>query len=245
MDVAQLGRNDYSRSCEQVFLQKLQAWYSPDCDLSAPVVPMLQQHEILFPPLKESVEYGSYTPLFYAVHMGWTLVVDWLLAHGARVDDLSGRRPRWPRDNGFLRAPLFAAVMKDNEFLAKRLLDAGAQVDACSDTGEPSLALACRHGPIKICKLLLSRGADPHLRDEVNFLSNTSELLEIVCASGGWKSYVDAPRKELFKFRKALPTLQRGPSSVPAHVERLFADAGVPDEVFRHVLAFWRSARDY
>jgi hypothetical protein len=137
--------------------------------------------------------------------------------------------------------------MKDNEFLAKRLLDAGAQVDGCDDApyGEPSLAFACRHGRIKICKLLLSRGADPHLRDEVNFLKNTSELLEIVCASGGWKSYVDAPRKELFKFRKALPTLQRGPSSVPAHVERLFFDAGVPDEVFRHVLAFWRSARDY
>ena len=241
MDVAQLGRNDYSRSCEQAFLQKLQAWYSPDCDLSAPVVPMLRPNELLFPPLKESVEYGSYTPLFYAVHCGWTLVVDWLLAHGAGVDDLSGRRPR------AYRAPLQAAVMKDNEFLAKRLLDAGAQVDGCDDApyGEPSLAFACRHGRIKICKLLLSRGADPHLRDEVNFLKNTSELLEIVCASGGWKSYVDAPRKELFKFRKALPTLQRGPSSVPAHVERLFFDAGVPDEVFRHVLAFWRSARDY
>ena len=66
-----------------------------------------------------------------------------------------------------------------------------------------------------------------------------------VRAAGGWQPYVDAPRKELFKFRKALPSLQRGPSSVPAHVERLFTDLGVPDEVFRHVLAFWRSARDY
>ena len=240
MDVAQLGRNDYSRRCEQAFLQKLQAWYSPDCDLSAPVVPMLRQGELLFPPHNEPVEYGSYTPLFYAVHCGWTSVVDWLLAHGAGVDDLSGRRPR------AYRAPLQAAVMKDNEFLAKRLLDAGAQVDACSDTGEPSLAFACRHDRIKICKLLLSRGADPHLRDDDgHFLKTTSELLEIVCASGGWKSYVDAPRKELFKFRKALPTLQRGPSSVPAKVERLFTDSGIPDEIFRHVLAFWRSARDY
>ena len=70
-------------------------------------------------------------------------------------------------------------------------------------------------------------------------------LLLDVRAAGGWQPYVDAPRKELFKFRKALPSLQRGPSSVPAHVERLFTDLGVPDEVFRHVLAFWRSARDY
>ena len=70
-------------------------------------------------------------------------------------------------------------------------------------------------------------------------------LLLDVRAAGGWQPYVDAPRKELLEFRKALPSLQRGPSNVPAHVERLFTDLGVPDEIFRHVLAFWRSERDY
>ena len=66
-----------------------------------------------------------------------------------------------------------------------------------------------------------------------------------VRAAGGWQPYVAAPRNELLEFRRALPTLQRGPSSVPAHLERLFCDKKVPEDAFKHVLAFWRSARDY
>ena len=225
-------RSDYSRSREQAFLQKLQAWYSSDGDLSAPRVSMAPR-KLLFPPHNGS----GLTPLFHAADCGWSLAVDWLLAHGAGVDDLSELRSR---------APLHTVVLKDNEIIAKRLLDAGAQVDVCDDRGETSLRYACRYDYINMCKLLLSRGADPHLRDDGGeLMRRASKLLEVVCASGGWKPYVDAPRKALFKFRKALPTLQRGPSSVPAKVERLFTDSGIPDEVFRHVLAFWRSARDY
>ena len=106
-----------------------------------------------------------------------------------------------------------------------------------------------------MCKLLLSRGAsldalnssdrDPEARARYYCELNNAALFADVRAAGGWQPYVDAPRKELLEFRKALPSLQRGPSNVPAHVERLFADLGVPDEVFRHVLAFWRSERDY
>ena len=75
-----------------------------------------------------------------------------------------------------------------------------------------------------------------------------ADLLAAVRAAGGWIPCVNAPRKELLALRQRLPALrERGraapSSSVRAH-ERLFLRKDVPDDVFSHVLTFWRSARD-
>ena len=66
--------------------------------------------------------------------------------------------------------------------------------------------------------------------------------------AGGGASCVAAPRLELLELRRALAALrERGrasPSSVLVH-EVLFLRADVPDDVFSHVLKYWRSDRDY
>ncbi|KAH8071684.1 hypothetical protein JL721_4185 [Aureococcus anophagefferens] len=107
-----------------------------------------------------------------------------------------------------------------------------------------------------MCKLLLSRGAslDPRANDGndpeavARYYCNTTlaNFLAAVRAAGGWQPCVDAPRKELLALRQRLPALRdRGraapSSSVRAH-ERLFLKT--PDDVFSHVLTFWRSDRD-
>ena len=77
--------------------------------------------------------------------------------------------------------------------------------------------------------------------------TTTADLLAAVREAGGWQAYVDAPRAELLALRRELPSLrERGratPSSnVPLH-ERLFVK--VPEDVFKHTIAFWRNDRDY
>ena len=110
-----------------------------------------------------------------------------------------------------------------------------------------------------MCELLLSRGAsldtlsdtgeDPEARARHFGSVQAADFLAEVRAAGGWRPYVDAPRAELLALRRELPSLrERGraspSSSVPLH-EKLFLRADVPDEVFSHVLAFWRTPRDY
>ena len=76
----------------------------------------------------------------------------------------------------------------------------------------------------------------------------TAAFLAEVRAAAGWAKYVAAPRAELLALRHELPSLrERGrasPSTVRAH-ERLFLNTSLPDEVFSHILAFWRTSRDY
>ncbi|KAK7232651.1 spectrin binding protein [Aureococcus anophagefferens] len=107
-----------------------------------------------------------------------------------------------------------------------------------------------------MCKLLLSRGAsldarnndgdDPESQARVYNYTTAADFLAAVRAAGGWLPWLNAPRKELIALRRRLPALRdRGraapASSVRAH-ERLFLKT--PDDVFSHVLAFWRSDRD-
>ncbi|KAH8053248.1 spectrin binding protein [Aureococcus anophagefferens] len=76
----------------------------------------------------------------------------------------------------------------------------------------------------------------------------TAAFLAKVRAAGGWDKYVHEPRADLLALRQQLPSLrERGrasPSTVRAH-ERLFLNTSLPDEVFSHILAFWRTSRDY
>ena len=112
--------------------------------------------------------------------------------------------------------------------------------------------------PLELNKLLLSRGASLDLRDSSGLdpealarqCSHTAiaEFLAEVRAAGGWAKYVAAPRADLLALRHELPSLrERGrasPSTVRAH-ERLFLNTTLPDDVFGHILAYWRTARDY
>lgn len=69
-------------------------------------------------------------------------------------------------------------------------------------------------------------------------------LLAEIRRAGGWNAFVRVPRNQLLALRRELPTLRRqGPCRARVQA-RLFLDAKVPDDVFMHVLAFWRSDRD-
>ena len=206
----------------------------------------------------------DFSPLYCAALNGWCSAADWILSHGADVNVTCLEHGSY--------APLHAAAVGLYMPFVELLLNAGAPVDArdswertalgyiAANAGTPGYQIS--RDTLKMCKLLLSRDASLYARSsdgstpvasaqrntDVNSNTNRARmaaLLAGVHAAGGWLPYVAAPRNELVEFRRQLPSLQRGPSSVPAHVERLFTDLGVPDEVFRHVLAFWRSARDY
>ena len=190
-----------------------------------------------------------FTPLYYSALRGWRVSVQRLISQGADVSVTS-------RD---LYTPLHAAASENHCEVAKLLLDAGAQVDTRDQYGCTALGYIAFYDVgdlFRMSKLLVSRGASPDIRDDegispreavdINDKRRTAALFADVRAAGGWQPYVDAPRKELLEFRQALPSLRRGPSSsVPAHLERLFCDKKVPEDAFKHVLAFWRSARDY
>ena len=148
--------------------------------------------------------------------------------------------------------------MYDRHDSAVVLLNAGARVDDRDIHGRTALQFAAGIEETKFCKLLLSRGASLDARTNIGRdpepyarrcgRTATADLLAEVRAAGGWAKYVAAPRADLLALRRELPSLrERGrasPSTVRAH-ERLFLNTTLPDEVFSHILAFWRTPRDY
>ena len=163
--------------------------------------------------------------------------------------------------------PLHEAAYRGRNDAAVILLDAGAQVDASGLSGSRPLHEAAKRGHKDTCKLLLSRGASIDVRDvtgdypdftaHINARVNQdtgawdyelSRFLAAVRAAGGWKPYVDAPRRELLALRRELPSLRERGRATPSDdrlYERLFHDARVPDDVFTHVFSYWRTPRDF
>ena len=194
--------------------------------------------------IENSPDHG-HTRLCYAARWGWCSAITWLLEQGADV------HAGYPSD-GY--TPLHIAAIYGRCDAAVLLLDAGARVDDCARDGWAALHYAACKGRTDLCKFLVSRGAsldarnndgeDPEAIARRLGRTATADFLAAVRAAGGWRSYVDAPRKELLALRRELPTLFRtGPCRARAQA-RLFLDARVPDDVFAYVLAFWRSPRD-
>lgn len=94
------------------------------------------------------------TPLMMAALRGR---VDWaqlLLDRGAKI-----ALPGW--------TPLhYAATGEKGEPAVRLLLDRGAAIDARSPNGSTALMMAARYGSEASVKLLLTRGADPRLRNQ-------------------------------------------------------------------------------
>lgn len=68
--------------------------------------------------------------------------------------------------SGFWEQPLLlAAARKQDEVFIQALLGAGADVNACSSTGETALMIAVRHGYEKNISYLLSSGANAALKN--------------------------------------------------------------------------------
>ena len=148
------------------------------------------------------------------------------------------------------------------------LIDGGANVNGRDGNGTQLLHYAgVRANPLALAKVLVRRGADLSARshggrgDAEDFNTRNGNLevanfLRDVKAAGGWKPYARAPRIELVRLRSLCA---RGRATPPPELERLFdcpssatkkktkaarAARPLPNEVFWHVLSFWRSSRD-
>ena len=114
---------------------------------------------------------------------------------------------------------------------------------------------------MSIVKLLLGRGASLHTQNDAGrdaeayaqvFLGEGSLIaafLADVRAAGGWKRYVREPEFSMLLLRYLC---LRGRATPPANLARVFgppptprrlasscASTPLPEEIFRHVLAFW------
>ena len=187
-------------------------------------------------------------------------VVRLLLAHGADVNavDMNNDTP---------------LLLCDDHVLSEILLDAGADVNARSDDGnyfQTALMLHAKNS--EMARLLVSRGADLYLQDELGrdaealareriggeiSSPKVADFLADVRAAGSWFRYVRAPRVELLLLRFAVargratppPVRLRTLSPETVIFERLFGASAedpraLPLEVFWLVLAFWRTDRD-
>jgi ankyrin repeat protein len=119
----------------------------------------------------KSLDSGGFTPLLYAARENCIACVDMLLANGADID--------LPDPDGV--SPLHLAIVNANWDLAKRLIEAGADVDQWDIFGEAPLfaavGLRSRYDGgrasidplnetdgLTIIRLLLERGADPNMQ---------------------------------------------------------------------------------
>lgn len=97
----------------------------------------------------------GWTPLHLTGFFGRDQCAAYLIDNGAPLDALS--------TNAIRNTPLHAALAgATNPTLVRRLIFAGADVEARGENGIQPLHLAASRGDQTLCELLMSRGADPH-----------------------------------------------------------------------------------
>lgn len=97
----------------------------------------------------------GWTPLHLAGFFGRDNCAAFLIDNGAPLDALA--------TNAIRNTPLHAALAgATNATLVRRLVFAGADVEARGENAIQPLHLAASRGDQTLCELLISRGADPH-----------------------------------------------------------------------------------
>ena len=189
------------------------------------------------------------TRLYFAAIYGWCLAIEWLINTGG-ADPNYRNRPRH-------FVPLQCAVDRGHSRAVALLLDMGAGLDAFNGAKYPPLHLAVIQRNMSIVKLLLGRGASLHTQNDAGRDAEAHArlqgerlmvaLLADVRAAGGWKRYVREPEFSMLLLRYLCV---RGRATPPANLARVFGppptprrlasgSTPLPDEIFRHVLAFW------
>ena len=80
------------------------------------------------------------------------------------------RESLWPKDaNG--NTPLHCAALGGDIYIAKRLIDAGADLDASNHELDRPIHLAASVGNIEVLRIILDAGADLHIK---GWLENTA-----------------------------------------------------------------------
>ena len=195
------------------------------------------------------------TRLNFAARNDWCLAIEWLVNHGA--DPNFTNIPQ-----NFV--PLQTAVYRGHSRAVALLLDMGAGLDAFNGAKYPPLHLAVLERNMSIVKLLLGRGASVHTQNDTGRDAEAyaqgapliAAFLADVRAAGSWKRYVREPEFSMLLLRYLC---LHGRAKPPASLARVFGpppvpNAGkartrsrslasgstpLPEEIFRHVLAFW------
>ena len=198
------------------------------------------------------------TRLYFAARNDWCLAIEWLVNQAGADPNLTNIPQNY--------VPLQIAVYRGHSRAVALLLDMGAGLDAFNGAKYPPLHLAVLQGNSSMVKLLLGRGAS---LDTQNRYGDDAEayarvnpriavLLADVRAAGGWKRYVREPEFSMLLLRYLC---LRGRATPPASLARVFgpppipnagkartrsrrlasscASTPLPEEIFRHVLAFW------
>jgi ankyrin repeat protein len=106
---------------------------------------------------------NGYTPLYFAIQLNQTNVVELLLAGHADPNALVDRVNTASPGN---MTPLQFAVQVGNLQIASRLIGAGAHIDSKGAAGRTALHYAARSNHLDMIRFLIDRGADPNLRDK-------------------------------------------------------------------------------
>lgn len=151
------------------------------------------------------------------------------------------------------------------------VLKHGAAIDAQSLSNRITpLMIAARNDRVQAVKFLLRSGADISMVDkygndaelhciqgfEIQADSPSRTLIRDVKRAGGWKNYARAPRVELVRLRSLCARGRARPPSSDSVLQRVFSAPGsskksarasrraLPNEIFWHIVLFWRSDRD-
>ena len=76
--------------------------------------------------------------------------------------------------------PLHVIIWRQDTFAAKRLIEAGAKIDAIGDMGETPLHIALKTGNYDVAEALVRKGARTHVRSEFG-----ETALDIARSTGG------------------------------------------------------------
>lgn len=102
----------------------------------------------------ELVNESFLTPLNIAVYNNEFEILEYLLSRGANVEG-----------NSKCNSPLIVSVDRSHNMATYLLIKSGAKVNYVRKSdGVTPLYIACRYGQPKVVSMLLSAGADPHLR---------------------------------------------------------------------------------
>lgn len=127
---------------------------------------LLEQH----PEMITAVATWQETPIQAATQMGNRAIMSYLIERGAPVDAFTGlvlgqADARVVNERGIHDLPsLYFAAIGGHVETAKRMLEAGADVNAHADAASP-IHGAVMGGSADMVRLLLEHGADPSLKD--------------------------------------------------------------------------------
>ena len=206
--------------------------------------------------------YGRYTLLHCALFR-WvngilrtenrSNLVRLLCAHGANVNAVG------KCEGGLACTPLHYCVHAEE---AEILLDYGADIDFREESSGFTPLMNCLYRNLPLVRLLVRRGADTGGWRRVGRVNRAvTDFLEGVEAAGSYAAYVRAPRIELVRLRtlcargRAAPPRDRvlerlfcGPAKAETGARRASKRASsrrpLPNEVFWHILGFWRTLRE-